>query len=280
MASILLEDTTLDQAESEHGDQLGQITAAKMIPGFSDPGIPRSKTLPQLPQLVFNGDDAWATKISPAVTAVGSSNEDLFSDDALVPENTASNFSKSVKHTRKRSAPPIPRRSSKRKSVRPKEVSKQQSVLTYEHPTTPSSSEVNNVHVSCPDLLQMPQARPRTGNAGIDVARSIEAMLAAQEALKGPSNNGTLRDTTKKHRVKNNKVLTRVKTAINGRLQVRSSRKTYDPARDDLLLDSSTSELPTPDNDFSTDALTSVERRMNEGWLLFSIFEARLNRVQ
>lgn len=267
MASILLEDTNLDQAESEHGGRLGQVTAAKMTPGFSDPRVPRRKTLPQLPQLVSNGEDAWAAKTSSAVTVVGSSNEVLFSDDVVAPENSTSNFSKSLKHTRKGSAPKIPRRSSKRKSLRPKEVSKQQSVLTYEHPTTPS--DVKNVQISSADLPQIPQARPRTGNAGIDVARSIEAMLAAQEALKGPSDSGALRDTVKKHRVKDNRVLTRVKTAINSRLQVRSARKTYDPAGDDLLLDSSVSELRTPDNDFPTDALTSVERRMNEGWLLF-----------
>jgi len=63
------------------------------------------------------------------------------------------------------------------------------------------------------------------------------------------------------------KVLTKVKTAINNHLLVRSSRKRHDPARDDHLLDSSLNETQelAENAAASVSALTTLEIRMNEG---------------
>jgi hypothetical protein len=110
----------------------------------------------------------------------------------------------------------------------------------------------------------------------------IQQMLDATTALKGnkmgvayhdPSERGTnafggiqeesavlhgpLVSTRK--RLRDNKVLSRVKTVISDHLQARSSKKHHDPIRDELLLDNDINDV-----DDSGSAISSVEIGANE----------------
>lgn len=109
----------------------------------------------------------------------------------------------------------------------------------------------------------------RAIDAGARVNKQIEAMLAATKALK-PSHDNTLFQgpyvPVKKRRLKDNKVFTKVKTAINDRLQAKNSKKRHDSSRDDSLLEHSSSMSQTPDVSFApSPTVSSVERRLNEG---------------
>ncbi len=119
MASMLLDDTTMNQlnTNTEPGRRLSQMAAAEAYnAGRIELGD--SKALPQLPKLVFNGDDAWAMKTAPVVTAAGSSNQMTFNGD--MEPSIGQISTQTGNHSRKGSAPTIPRKSSKRKSARPK----------------------------------------------------------------------------------------------------------------------------------------------------------------
>jgi hypothetical protein len=102
-----------------------------------------------------------------------------------------------------------------------------------------------------------------------DVNEKIVAMLAATKALK-PAHDDALHQAsfvpTKKRRLMDNKVLTKMKSAINDRLQIRSSRR-RDSIRDDKLLDRTLNELQDFEDPVSASvtALSTVEIRMNEG---------------
>jgi len=129
MASMLLDDTDIDQPRAEPGRRLSHIATSKALSHSSSRD---SKTLPQLPQLLFNGDDAWAMRTTPVVTAAGGNNEVHFSfEDEAVPGIHTANIPKPFKQPRKDTTPPIPRRSSKRKSGRPKASSTQLDGLGY-----------------------------------------------------------------------------------------------------------------------------------------------------
>jgi len=58
LASMLLDDTTLDQMKVDPGKRLSRISIINSLPAHE------SKALPQLPGLLFNGDDAWALRTS------------------------------------------------------------------------------------------------------------------------------------------------------------------------------------------------------------------------
>jgi hypothetical protein len=58
LASMLLDDTTLDQMKADPGKRLSRVSTV------NSPSDEESKALPQLPGLIFNGDDAWALKTS------------------------------------------------------------------------------------------------------------------------------------------------------------------------------------------------------------------------
>jgi hypothetical protein len=258
MASMLLEDTDIDQLRTEHGKRLSQIASAKVAPNISSTGLRQSKTLPQLPQLLFNGDDAWAMRTTPVVTAAGSSNEVNFAeDDSMETANPTSNPPKTLKQSSQHSVPAIPRRSSKRKSARP---------VSHVHTRSPVKYRTS---ISPPKPELIASTGGSTADAGSRVNQQIEAMLAATNTLKPGHNNVILQGpyvSMKKRRLKDNKVLTKVKTAINDRLQARNGKKRHDPLRDDLLLDNSSSMSQIVDDAVTpSPVLSSVERRLNEG---------------
>ena len=100
----------------------------------------------------------------------------------------------------------------------------------------------------------------------------VEGMQAALKALKPDASGDLLRGPlvpTKKRRIKDNKVIVMVRTAINDRLNSRSVRKRHDPVRDDHLLDHSLNEL-NDDEDLST-SVTNMDIRLNEGKVLSTL---------
>lgn len=96
----------------------------------------------------------------------------------------------------------------------------------------------------------------------------IQAMLEATNALK-PVGESALNGpsiATKKRRLKDNKVLSKMKAAFNDRLGSRSGKKSHDPVRDDRLLDISINDPPDHEEEATLTALTTnLEIRLNEG---------------
>lgn len=186
-----------------------------------------------------------------AMAPADNSNETQSSDCAVIPDGHAPNASANCKSD---STTPAPHRSSQRKSA------------TNTHPdggTEPGhrqvyGSESKNIVESNnppPTLRDIPQAKPSTTNAA-DLNSKIEAMLAATQALKPDAANPLLqgRLPTKKRRLKDGNVLTKMKTVMTYHLQSRANKKLNDPTR-------------TPDDEVAVPlpALTSMEIRMNEG---------------
>ena len=94
MASMLLGDTTTINDPTKR-------VAVQHV------GSPADKALPQLPELLFNGDDAWAQKTTPVVTAAGKLNEIHFPENSVIANNSSSQmFGQFADY----STPPIPRR--------------------------------------------------------------------------------------------------------------------------------------------------------------------------
>lgn len=260
---MLLEDTEIDQLRTGAGKRLSQIATSKVISGGSTSGYRGNKGLPQLPRLVFNGDDAWALRTGAVVTAAGSSNNISFSAyDNRGPKSDEPDQSQATNHARKDSGPPIPRRSSRRNSVHPQHSLPRQPVPVYNQPVSRKRDGVN----------KMSQSQQMTGMDAQHISDKVAAMVAATKALKPESGNALLEGPyvpVQKRRLKDSKVLTKVRTAINDHLHGRSLKKRYDPVRDDYLLgNSSANELQSPDDHLSTSPLLSgVERRLNEGKL-------------
>lgn len=277
LASMLLDDTTMDQlnTNTEPGRHLSQAAAAEVFNNAGRVGSGDGKTLPQLPKLLFNGDDAWALKTAPVVTAAGGSNQMSFNVDvdplSMHPVN----------HTRKGSAPAIPRKSSKRRSGRPKsqfhiadrKSDLEASRLAYTHAnlmTVPDystltlSREALKARISPPKPIDFPSSKPFDGTTNIN--DKVQAMLAATTALKGDDGNMNTfpgpKLPPKKRRIGENNVLAKMKNVLNDRLQGRSSRK-----REDRLLDESTNECQDFRDEISASAaaLTTLDIRMNEG---------------
>ncbi len=279
MASMLLDDTTIDQLKPEAGKRLSQTAVAKALPILPRLGSQDEKNLPQLPRLVFNGDDAWAMRNTPVVTAAGSSNQIEFNDDHLEPPTPLINV---ASHARKSSAPPVPRRSSKRKSGRPKShFSNSQAESTEVPKTTSTTRQSLKNSISHPQPLETPLAQPRVIPGATEINEKVEAMMAATRALKPGSDSTLLHGPlvpAKKKRLGDGNMLSRMKIAFNDRFQTRSSKK-RDSTRDGRLLDKSLSELQDFEEDpiSSISTLTAMELRMNEGRIaMLHIFSKRL----
>lgn len=265
MASILLDDTTIDQLRPEGGKRMSQSAASKALPGLRTESQD-GKNLPQLPKLIFNGDDAWAMRTAPVVTAAGTSNQMEFSEDNPQPSTFLDRLSA---HARKSSIPEIPRRSSKRRSGRPKstvgppraEAGDRRSVAYTSQQTLKSSISPFRPG----DSAQSKQS----GFAASDVNDKIEAMIAATKALKPGSDSAVLLGPLvppRKRRLVDNKVLTKMKTALKDGFNARNAKK-RDSMLNDKLLDASLNEVQDFEEELSmsAEALTTMELRMNEG---------------
>jgi len=250
MASMLLDDTSEEQIKPNPGRYLSQIPIAKTLPNLAHAHVDSHKSLPQLPKLVFNGDDAWAMRMAPVVTAAGDSNSTYFDRGSEGVRNVFP-LTSAHAHSRKGSAPTIPRKSSKRKSARSK--------ITYPKlQSGENRKQALKKSISPPKLLEPIAPQQSATN---DINNKIQAMLAATKALKGSTDQALLQGPylpTRKSRLMDNKVFSKVKTAINDRLQARNARK-RDSARNDRLLDPSNSELQ------DWEATSALEIRLNEG---------------
>ena len=94
-------------------------------------------------------------------------------------------------------------------------------------------------------------------------------MLAASNALKPNDSSGSLLQgplvTTQKRRMKDNKVIVKVRTAINDRLKSRGSRNCHDSLRDDRLLDTALDDLHGEEG--LSEFVSAMDIRLNEGKL-------------
>ncbi|EKD16558.1 hypothetical protein MBM_05027 [Drepanopeziza brunnea f. sp. 'multigermtubi' MB_m1] len=262
MASMLLEDTEFDQLKPEAGKRASYSAASRTLPGPPRMGLQDSKTLPQLPSMIFNGDDAWALRMSSVVTAVGSSNQMDFG--AGGPSNKSD---QNAGHTRKTSTPAIPRKSSKRRSARPRSALFQAPPEVNERRSQVSRHTLKS-SISPPQPQDIPLPIKTTAFDAVDVNSKIEAMIAATKALKPGCNDSVPQGVlvpVKKRRFES-KVLTKMKTALNGRFQVRNGRK-RDSMLNERLLDTSLNEALDFEDESSASAvaLTTMELRMNEG---------------
>jgi hypothetical protein len=199
----------------------------------------QEKDLPHLPP----PDDSWAKKTAHSVSAAGEINEMNSLSQSLTPgeqmgsrffssmELTESQFFKSIE----RSTPPIPRRSSRRKSVNPN---------TF---TPPNADESQAAMINA----------------------KVQAMIEATNALKG-NGSGNVHTgpyvPAKKRRLQDNKVIVKVRAAINDRLNARSIKKRHDPVRDDHLLDHSLNELQ--DEEELSQYVSAMDIRLNEGKII------------
>jgi hypothetical protein len=256
MANMLLEDTTIDQFESDHGQSASQIAAVRMLPSISSQNM---RVLPQLPELHFN-NDAWAMNANTVVAAAGNVNEIQPFGGTNAPGNYHQKLST---RSRKGPAPPIPGKSSKRKSARPMATDcKERAEPGNRQSDGANSKKIAKGSISPPKYIDVPQAKPSAFN-DTNVSNKIEAMLEATKALKPGTCDHMLQGPhlpTKKHRLKDSNVIMKMKTAINDHIQARVSKRSYDPARDDYLLDDALNETQTNDK-----AMSTMEIRMNEG---------------
>jgi hypothetical protein len=288
IACALLNDTTFEQLKVDPGRRLSQIGLTQGNSGMSTPraidgDYDDTKDLPQLPALLFNGDDAWAMKTSPVVASKSSSNIMHFSTSIDEPSSSPLNISKyASSHTRKSSAPAIPRRSSKRKSSRSKSNIASPQKPTYGHVRGSASKNKLSKSFSTPLLLNMSATRPSASVSSSvnaqDINGKIAKMLEATQALKGSSSESALLQgplvPAKKRRLKDNRVLVKVKTAINDRLNSRNAKKAHDSARDDRLLDTPMNDGPEEGNRAVSGLISDVELRLNEGKLLKKAFQS------
>jgi hypothetical protein len=113
------------------------------------------------------------------------------------------------------------------------------------------SAAVNQLHSSATSSSINPE----------DIQGKIAKMLEATQALKGSSSESALHQghsvSSKRRRLKDNNVLSKVKTAINDRMTSRNSRRAHDPDGDDRFLNASTDD--SPDIDASRPLLEPLE---------------------
>jgi hypothetical protein len=114
MASKLLDDTTdeLHPAPSKRPSQLPRNKTYSNLAQFAQSD--KNKSLPQLPDFKWNGDSAWSMMNAPVVAVDANANREHFHNDEV------SNTSAPPTEHSQGSPPPIPPKSSKRKSVQPK----------------------------------------------------------------------------------------------------------------------------------------------------------------
>jgi hypothetical protein len=132
-----------------------------------------------------------------------------------------------------------------------------------------TSQKVSKVSTALSASENQPNAYPHEAAM---INSKVEAMQAAIKALKPDASEGFLQGPlvpTKKRRIKDNKVILMVRTAINDRLNSRNLRKRHDPVRDDHLLEHSLNDL-NDDEDLST-SVTNMDIRLNEGKVLSTL---------
>lgn len=263
MASMLLDNTTMNELTGEPGKRLSQLGSAQILPHIPRGTYTPDKPSPQLPQLLFNGNDVWAAMSSPVMTAAGNKNVTDFMSDADELDSCPPPVSKEPAHMRKSSAPPLPRKSSKRK---PRQPSQKEDIPNQIHK---DENKRQNEPRKLSKMMQQDPGTPPTETRNemasispIDVNQKIEAMLKASRDLK-PMDGGFANESTAiKKGIKENKVLQRMKNAINERINDKDWKKRHGSATNTHLLDLDLSQL----SDFEeVSTVSAIDRRINEG---------------
>ncbi|EHL00050.1 hypothetical protein M7I_4132 [Glarea lozoyensis 74030] len=174
-------------------------------------------------------------------------------------------------HNRKGSAPAIPRRSSKRKSSRSKSNITSPQKPNGGHVRGSSSKNKLSKSFSTPMVMNVSapvnqsEATSSSVNAQ-DINGKIAKMLQATQALKGSSSESALYQgpmvPSKKRRIKDNRVLVRVKTVFNHQMQSRNGKRPHDPVRDDRLLDPSVNNAA----EVVPELISPAQMRINEAY--------------
>jgi hypothetical protein len=225
MAGALLDDTQLEQEMVPRSSRISWIPHGEDHPGWESPD---NSSVQEVNKMEFTRPD----------------NEDS-------PRTSSNRFC----HRRKRSAPSIPRRSSKRKTARSKSgasklqpqsaqnpaVSKISAPLTHVASSSQHGGRGLQPHsaqraavpkISGPMNISVPSSQVESGSAldakkiggdlGPGIQSKLDAMLAANNALKPPP-------PPKKKTFKDS--LNKIKAVINDSFGNRSGRKKEDPAR-------------------------------------------------
>jgi hypothetical protein len=264
MASRLLDDTTANEINGEPGKRFSMMGPAKNLTQLQRKIPSDGKPLPQLPQLLFNGDDVWAMRSSPVVTAAGMSNQADFIPEDNNPDSCPPPVGRVPTHRRKASAPPLPRKSSKRKPRRMgssgqthKQRSKDANKEQIEFQKLTKTVE--------PSLMDNDMTRGSAFFESQDSSQQAVATMAASKALKSVDESTDSENLTKprKSRSKGTNVLAKMKHAINERLHDSGLKKRQYRMSNEHLLSMEFSQLPEYDEEAST--ISPIEKRINEG---------------
>ncbi len=271
MTSMLIDDTAINQLTGEPGKRLSKLGSAKVLPQLSRQGFFHDKALPRLPRLSFDSEDDWTTASRPAITAaVGTSNKADLMNNGDELDSCPPPVSRQPAHARKSSAPPLPRKSSKRRSRQrePKDVVEARNTPCYEsRKIEPRKlNKPTQQTLTSPYSLSSQTAKGKTPKVSPDVSQQIEAMLATSKALKQEGDQVVSKSPalSKKTGMKGNRVLSKMRDAISGHLQEKGLGRHHNIAKDDHLLDPNLSQLPDYDDEAST--ISAMELRINEGW--------------
>jgi hypothetical protein len=271
LASMLLDDTTMNQLAGEPGKRLSKLGSAKILPQPIGQAFFHDKALPQLPKLSFSGNDEWTTRSYPVATAAGISSEADPLNDEEELDSCPPPVSRQPAHSRKGSAPPLPRKSSKRSS-RQRE---QRDLIEVQNSRGGDKRQLErrkimkmtnqNIEGQLP-LTAETQPQRSVPTVLPDVSQQIESMLVASRTLKPrESNSMTVSPVvSKKNGMKGNGVLSKMKMILNGHFHDKGLRKHLYAAKNEHLLDPNLSQLPDYDEEAST--ISAIELRMNEGW--------------
>jgi hypothetical protein len=270
MTRLLIDDTTMNQLTREPGKRLSKLGSAKILSQPSQQGFFHDKALPRLPRLSFDGEDDGTTGSPRAITTPEAiSNEGNLTNDEDELDSCPPPVSRQPAHARKSSAPPVPRKSSKRRSRQRerKEVIEARITTGGENRQLESRklSKVTQQSLKRPLALSNETEKAVVPKASPDVSQQIEAMLVASRALK-PEGESLMVDSpvlSKKSGVKGNNVLSKMKDAITSQLHDKGFRKHHNLAKNEHLLDPNLSQLPDYDEEAST--ISDMELRINEG---------------
>jgi hypothetical protein len=270
MTSMLIDDTTINQLTGEPGKRSSQLGSAKILSQPSRQGFFHDKALPRLPRLSFDAEDNWTLGSPPAIPAAEliSNIVDLTNDDDEL-DSCPPPVSRQPSHARKSSAPPLPRKSSKRRSRQreQKEVVEARTTTGDQNRQLGSRkfSKVTQQSLKHSLPLSNETVKAATPNESPDVSQQIEYTLTASKALKSEGDSLVMdsRVLFRRNGEKRNRVLSRMKNAITGHLHD-SFRKHHNLAENEHLLDPTLSQLPDYDEELS--AISAMELRINEGW--------------
>jgi hypothetical protein len=266
MASMLLDDTTMSELQGEIGKRLSQAGSAKILPQLPQEVPSRHKALPQLPQLLFNGDDAWALASRNAIVArdIVHGGYVTFSDEEEL-DSCPPPVSREPIHARTSSAPTLPRKSSRRRCQNSEHLKlKDRGENSRQQLEIRNLTKMTQQTVGFP--LQLNHGEAISSNAVQPaVNRQINNMLAASKALKPPDDSLLSESSvaSKKSRNKRKGALSKMRNAINERLHDNRLKEHSQSPKSEQLLDSNLSKWS--DYEDGPSAVSAMALRLSEG---------------